>query len=322
MDVSLLTPKAAAVGLVVLLALAALAVGERRSRRACSLLGLRPRRFRSTLADATALAAIAGLVSLAATQPVVSGVDESRGRADAEVIVVMDITRSMLAQSGRSNSNPNRLERSKVLAKELRAALPEFRVGVASLTDRVLPHLFPSVSGNAFTSTLDRAIGIERPPPDRRSRTRATALGALPDVGRLNFFSRSTRRRVVVVFTDGESIAIGLGTFRARFLSTHTALVLVHVWRSDERVYAPDGTPERYRPDPGSRVALERVAAAVNGVVVAEDGPPEAHAAVRRLLGEGPMSAQGRELTAIELAPVAAAAAFAPLVFLLRRRNL
>ena len=316
---SFLTPKAAAVGVVALLALVTFAVAELRSRRACSVLGLRPRRFRSTLADASALAAIAGLVSLAATQPVISAVEESRGRADAEVIVVMDISRSMLAQGG--TTNPTRLERAQVLAKDLRTRLPEFRVGVASLTDRVLPHLFPSVSGNAFTSTIERAVGIERPPPDRRARTRATALGALPDVGRLNFFSQSARRRVAVVFTDGESIAIGLGTFRARFLSARIALVLVHVWGSEERVYAPDGTPERYRPDPGSRAALERVATAVDGAVFAEDQLPEAHAAVRRLLGDGPMTAQGRELSAFELGPFAVAAAFVPLVFLLRRRN-
>ena len=320
MDVAFLTPKAAAVGLVALLALAAFAVGEYRSRRACAALGLRPRTARSTLVEASALAAIAGFVSLAATQPVVSAVGESRGRADAEVIVVMDISRSMLAQSGRAN--PTRLDRAKVLAKDLRAGLPEFRVGIASLTDRVLPHLFPSVSTNAFTSTVDRAIGIERPPPDRRARARATALGALPDIGRLNYFSRSARRRVAVVFTDGESIAIGLGTFRARFLSARIALVLVHVWGPDERVYLPDGTTERYRPDPASRVALERVATAVDGAVFAEDQLPQTRAVVRRLLGEGPMVAQGRELTAFELAPFAVVAAFVPLGFLLRRRNL
>ena len=320
MDVSLLTPEAAAVGGVALLALGAFAVGELRSRRACAVLGLKPRPFRSTFADASALAAIAALVSLAATQPVISAVDESRGRADAEVIVVMDITRSMLAQRGRSN--PNRLDRARVLAKELRSQLPEFRVGIASLTDRVLPHLFPSVSGNAFTSTVDRAVGIERPPPDRRARARATALGALPDVGRLNFFSQSARRRVAVVFTDGESIAIGLGTFRARFFSARIALVLVHVWQPDERVYGADGTPERYRPDPGSRVALERVASSVDGAVFAEHELPQAHQTVRRLLGQGPMTSQGRELTAVELAPFAVGAAFVPLLFLLRRRNL
>ena len=320
MNVEYLTPQAAAVGLVVLLALAAFAVGERRSRRTCAVLGLRPRALRSTLLDASAIAAVGGLVSLAAMQPVVSATEESRGRADAEVIVVMDISRSMLAQTGRAGAT--RLERAKVLAKELRVAVPEFRVGIVSFTDRVLPHLFPSVSANSFTSTIDRAIAIEHPPPDRRARARASALGALPDVARLNFFSRSARRRVVVAFTDGESVAIGFGTFRARFVTERTDLVLMHIWGPRERVYGPDGTPERYRPDPASRVTLEQVATAVDGTVYSEYQIDAARATVRRLLGEGPMTAQGSELSAFELGPFVVAAAFVPLAFLLRRRNL
>ena len=320
MDVEFLTPEAAAVGLLGLLALAVFAVAERRSRRTCALLGLRPRSTRSTLADAGALAAIAALVALTAAQPVLSAIEDSHGRADAEVIVVMDITRSMLAQTGRAN--PSRLERAKVLAKQLRTEIPEFRVGIASLTDRVLPHLFPSVSLNSFTSTVDRAVAIERPPPDRRARSRATALGALPDVARLNFFSRSARKRVVVLFTDGETVAVGFGTFRARFVTNRTALVAVHVWAPNERVYGADGTPERYRPDPQSRITLERVATAVDGAVYAEHELDKASATVRRLLGQGPTTAQGSELSAFELGPFTVAAAFLPLVFLLRRRNL
>ena len=319
MDVSFITPEAGLVGAGILLALAAFAVGERRARRACAVLRLRPRSGSSLLADVAAFVALGALISLAAAQPVVSSIDTSRGRADAEVVMVFDITRSMLAQSGRSGTS--RFDRSRALAKDIRLRIPDVKVGVASLTDRVLPHLFPSLSPHAFSTTLDRALGIERPPPDRRALRRATALGALPDVTRLNFFSRGARRRVAIVFTDGETIPVGLGTLRARFLTERTSLVFFHVWGSDERVYMANGLDEPYRADPSSGAALQQVAFAADGYVFTESQPAPALATIQRLVGKGPHIRQGRELSARALSPFVVGAAFVPLLFLLRRRN-
>jgi hypothetical protein len=319
-DISFVTPVAGLVGAGILLALAAFAAGERRARRACAALRLRHRSVPSLAADVTALVVLGALISIAAAQPVVSSIDTSKGRADAEVVMIVDITRSMLAQSGQSG--PTRLERSQALAKDLRLRIPDVKVGVASVTDRLLPHLFPSLSPHAFSTTVDRAIGIERPPPDRRARVRATALGSLPDVTRLNFFSRGVRRRVAVVFTDGETIPVGLGTLRARFLSDPpTSLVFVHVWGSDERVYTANGLAERYRADPSSRQALAQIAGAADGSVFTESQPAPALATIRRLVGTGPEVEQGRELTAKALSPYVVGATFVPLFFLLRRRN-
>jgi hypothetical protein len=320
MNLSLLTPEAALVGAVVVVALAALAVSEARSRRACALLGLAPRSRRSLAVDALALASVGGLLALAAAQPVVSSVGKTQGRADAEMIAVMDITRSMLARSGPAGTT--RLDRARSLAKEIRAGVPTVAVGVASLTDRVLPHLFPSLSQNSFAATVDRAIGIERPPPDRRTRTRATALNALSDVPRLNFFGNSSTRRVMLVLTDGESLGVDLGTLRARLYGGHTALVVVHVWGDDERVYTPGGSVEPYRPDPSSSAAMAELATAVDGFAFTEEQPDAALDRIRRLLGDGPIAARGEELTGTQLAPLAAGAALVPLLILLRRRNL
>jgi hypothetical protein len=318
-DVSFVTPEAGLVGVGILLALLAFVAGERRADRARSVLRLRPRPRLSLVSDGVALVLFGALISVAAAQPVVSSIDTSKGRADAEVVMVVDITRSMLAQSGRSGAT--RLERARALAKDMRLRLPDVKVGIASLTDRVLPHLFPSLSPHAFSTTIDRAIGIERPPPDRRARGPATALGALPDVTRQNFFSQRVRRRVAVVFTDGETIPVGLGTLRARFVTERTSLVFVHVWGSDERVYTAGGLAERYRADPSSRETLQQVAAAADGYVFSESQPAPTLATIQRIVGTGPEVEQGRELTAKALSPFVVAAAFAPLLFLLRRRN-
>jgi hypothetical protein len=318
--ISFITPEAGLIGAGILLALAAFLAGERRARRACAVLRLRPRPGTSLVADGAAFVVLGALISLAAAQPVVSSIDTSRGRADAEVVMVFDITRSMLAQSGRSGVP--RLDRSRALAKEIRLGIPDVKVGVASLTDRVLPHLFPSLSPHAFSTTVDRAIGIERPPPDRRALRRATALGALPDVTRQNYFSQGVRRRVAVVFTDGETIPVGLGTLRARFLGRErTSLVFLHVWGSDERVYMANGLAEPYRADPSSQETLQQVALAADGYVFPESQPAPALATIQRLVGNGREVEQGRELSAKALSPFVAGAAFVPLVFLLRRRN-
>ena len=69
----------------------------------------------------------------------------------------------MLASA--SSGAPTRLERVQAHAEELRAHLPGVRVGILSLTDRLLPHLFPTVDESVFRSTLMKSIGIERPPP-------------------------------------------------------------------------------------------------------------------------------------------------------------
>ncbi|MBA2293660.1 MAG: VWA domain-containing protein [Actinobacteria bacterium] len=318
MDVSFLSPWAFALAALALLAVAVLVFAERRSRRICGVLGLAPRRLRSAAIDAGALLALGGLLGLAAAQPVVSQVRSTEGRIDAETIVVFDISRSMLASAG--PSAPTRLERARDIAKQLRAGLPDVPIGVSSLTDRLLPHLFPTMSTTAFTSTVDRAIEIERPPPERRA-LRATAFGALADLGRQNFFGRQARRRVAVVLTDGESVPFNLGELRGPLLSGRVTLHFVHLWDAEERVYDARKRAEGYRPSPISRTVLDRIVRDVGGGVHAETDFASALAVMERKLGTGPVAARGRELQAVPLAPYAAIAAVFPLGLVLLRRN-
>jgi hypothetical protein len=317
--VSFLTPWAGAVGLLALTGIAVLALSERRSRRLCAVLGIAPRRVRSVLLDAGGILAVGLLLGLGAAQPVVSKVQAVDGRTDVEVITVFDVSRSMLAQPSRSGDA--RLERAREFAKELRTGLVELDVGVASLTDRLLPHLFPTLSATAFTATVDRSVGIERPPPERRG-GRATAFAALGDLRRQNFYSARARTRIAVVLTDGETLPFNLGELRALLLEGGVAIVFVQFWRADERVYGPRGAVESYRPDPRGRAALDRLAAEVAGRVFTEHELGPALAAVRRTAGTGPVEARARELRAVSLTPYAVGAAFIPLALVLLRRNL
>jgi hypothetical protein len=319
-QLSLLTPLAALVGLGAGLALAALVLAERRSRRLCALLGLPAAGARSAVAPALALVLLGTLVGLAAAQPVVSTQRSVQGRTDAEAIMVFDITRSMLARD--RVSLPSRFDRARSVAKELRAAIPDVPVGVASLSDRVLPHLFPTTSANVFTAALDRSLGIERPPPDQLGRGRVTALGALQALATNNFYGVDAKRRVAVVLTDGESLPVDQGTLRARLFSARIVPIFVHVWGSEERVFGRDGLPDRlYRPDPQSRESLDGLAEYVGGRSFGENEVGRAVDALREAVGRGPTGPQGKELQAVELSGYTLAFAFVPLLYLLWRRN-
>lgn len=292
---------------------------RRRSARIEATLGLDAPRPSSFGLDAVLVLTVAGLLALAAAQPVVSATASTKGRSGAEVYVVVDITRSMLAR--RAPREPTRLERAKRIAALLRAGVPDVRMGVASLTDRVLPHLFPTLSTNAFTATVDRAIDIERPPPDRRSR-RATALGALEDLGQASFYEPDTRHRLAVVLTDGESLPIEFDRLGTNLRVGRIRTLFVHLWRDDEAIFKANGqrNPD-YRPDPRAPRDLRRIAGAVDGVVFAEPEVQELVAAVAGQIGTGDMVVQSRQLVSGELAPLLVALSAFPLFLLLWRRN-
>ena len=244
---------------------------------------------------------MSGLVALACAQPVVSSTARLEGRDGVEVYVVIDITRSMLAQ--RAPSEPNRLQRAQSFAKELRAQIPDARVGVVSLTDRVLPHLFPTLS--------DERVRRRRRPLDRHRAPAARSPDAARDVAERA--RRPRPRRVLrlahdaasrVVLTDGETLPVDFETLRTRLVDARVATVFVHVWRADERVVAPDGRADAaYRPDPTALRSLRRVAGAVDGTVFVEGQQREVADAVREFVGDGPLVEQGRELQPRELAP-------------------
>jgi hypothetical protein len=318
---SFLTPWAALVALVGLAGLAGLASGERRSRAVCRALGLVPRPWLAAAVPGLAVVLVAAFLGLAAAQPVVARVHAGEGRKDAEALVVIDISRSMLAR--RHANGLSRMDRAKTIAQEVGAALPGVPVGIASLTDRVLPHLFPTTNQDVFASTLDRAVGIERPPPDRTGRGRATALGALALLGTGNFFGPRTTKRVAIVLTDGESLPVRISTLERGLARGGVRLLVVHVWDVDERIFRPGGRPLRqYVADPDSPDFLRSVADAVGGQMFEEEDVAGVVRATRTAIGEGPLGPSGRELQTLELAPYAVLGSFVPLLFLVWRRNL
>lgn len=320
MSLTILTPLGAllAVGLVV--PLVAMIRARRTAGRVRDTLGVSAPKRRALALPLAGLFAGGMLLGLAGAQPVFEWMSDQRVRTDAEAFVVLDVSRSMLAQ--RDADGPMRIERAKVAATMLRASLSEVPIGVASLTDRVLPHLFPTSDAEVFEATLTRAIGIERPPPRSSFATGATSLNALSTLRGLRYFTPSSKERLAIVLTDGESQPVANARLGGLFRRDPAIDVLfVQFWEGDERVFSR-GVPEpQYRPAPSARAVLDRLAASSKGAVYSEGQLGAAASKARDLLGDGPSVVRGEQAGQLALAPYLAAAALVPFGLLLWRRD-
>ena len=319
MDLAFLTPLGALFALTALVPLAVFLARQRRARLIRDKLGLEEPSLRSRIPLAVALAAVPGLVGLAAAQPVI---EESRSRperTDAEVFVVLDVTRSMLAAV--DPEAQTRFQRARRLAVQLRDEFPEVPFGVASLTDRVLPHAFPTTDRRVFVSTVEESVEVDRPGSGLGG-TVVTSLEALGSVPRLNYFSPAARSRLLVVFTDGESLPLEGGLAPAFRRPPRIETVFVQLWDADERIYETGVAEGGYRPRRGAESALKTVANLIGGRVFSEDETDEVSAMARGVIGEGETRQRELEGERLALMPYVTLAALVPLGFLLLRRNL
>ena len=313
-----LSPSAGLIAVAVVLPLAAFALAERRVDRVRRLLRLAPPGAAGWRAVVPALAAVPLVLGLAAAQPALRAHRGTRLRTDAQALFVLDVSRSMLAST--DPGGRTRLARARQAALRLHSELTEVPSGVATLTDRVLPDLFPTGDPAAFDSTV-RHVEIEQPPP-QSVELHASTFAPLADVASQGYFTPSARRRLLVVLSDGESRAFRVPELaRALRAGPGVSLIVVRIWAAGERVFGPSGQPEPYRPDPQSRLALTGLAAATGGRVFAAQEVEAAGAFARSALGDGPTQARGRETRTTPLAPYLAAATLVPLLFVLRRRN-
>ena len=321
MAVELLTPAGLAVALAAALPLAALGLAARRGARARAAIGLSQLGLRRIAVPAVLIAAVGLLAGLAAAQPVLRTVGDAAVRTDAAVWLVVDTSRSMAASAG--PDAPTRLDRARALAFDLRERLGGFPVGVATISDRVLPHLFPSPDRASFAATMTRSVRIGRPTPAGDGLT-GTNLTALSGIASQNYFLPAVRRRVAIVLTDADSDPLDAAALEDAFRSQpRTALLLVRVGGPDELVHDARGFPEPgYRTSPEASVLAAQVADAAGGRSYDEDDVIAVTAAARGFLGrDGETALRPGQERRVALAPWAMALAAVPFALLLRRRN-
>ena len=316
-----LTPLGALLAVLVVAPVAAFLFAERGRRRVGALLRFAEPSAWARFAPAVALVVVAALFGLAATQPTLVRRSQQHVRTDAEAWFVLDTSLSMKAAAG--PGSPTRFQRAQSIAIRLRDQLGDVPVGIASITDRALPHLFPTPDSDTFDVTVHKSMGIERPPPTDGFSTRITTLGSIARIASDNFFSPTARKRLIVVFTDGETKPFtdeSLGTVFREPPGVHA--IFVRIWGADEHVYDGHRPDPLYRPDPLSSTYIQQLATTSGGVAVDAGHFDELVKASREALGRGPTQVLRKEQRRLELAPYLAGFAFIPLGFLLWRRNL
>jgi hypothetical protein len=317
---SFLTPAGLLLALAAVVPLAALWLNERRARRVRRALRVAAPRAHSQLVTAALLAAVPLLLALALAQPVLRSTRTVKTRTDAQVFYTFDTSVSMDASSG--PHTPTRLQRSVAEAARMRLDLDDVPSGVATMTDRVLPNIFPTTDQQEFSSALTDTVDIDAPPPKGLS-DQATTFAALDTFSGNNFFTPGVAHRLVVLFTDGETAPYFPADLRQSLRQPpRTQLVVVHVWRAGERIYLGRKPDPDYHSDPRSGRAVAALAAALGGRAVNEGDVAGAVADARALLGPGTVAQLGVGLRVIALSRWLVLLALVPLALLLWRRNL
>ncbi len=319
MEVAFLTPFGALSALAALVPLLVYRTRERRVREVRAALRLEEPLARSRVSLVAALGTVCGLVALAAAQPVVATTREVRERTDAQVFLVVDTSRSMLAS--REPGAPTRFDRAREIGQTLADDLSEVPVGVASVTDGLLPHLFPTTDRQVLEATLGKTLDIESPGPSTFYSSRATTYDALGAAPGLNYFPPAVKKRVLVVLTDGETRPLETDLASAFRREPKIETVFVRIWSADERIYLTGVAEFGYSADPRSETTLDRLASTLGGTVISEGDEDRLSAAVLDLLGTGPTRERPHEGNRLALMPWITLAAFLPLGFVLLRRN-
>jgi hypothetical protein len=318
MGFTFLTPIDALFALAAAIPLAALWLTHGRMERVRRVFSLRSPRRRELVGIVVALALLPALLGVAAAQPVVVRHQELGERLDVQAFFVFDTSTSMTARTGPRGLT--RLERAKEEAEQVVPKLGDIPVGVASMTDRVLPDLMPTPNHFLFRRVVEQSVGIDRPPPSQLYRGRATTFSALEPIPRYNFYSPGVQHRILVVFTDGEATRINssIGYDLARAMTVHP--LFVRVWAPTERIYV-HGRISHYRPDPTSARALGRFATAAHGHVFNEDELDQLTKTIKSQAGNDPVTTDVLGYARVALAPWFVLAGIIPLAFLIYRRN-
>jgi hypothetical protein len=318
MGVVFLKPLAALIALAALAPLALAVLRETRNGRLRRAIGVAGPRLAPRFATALAAAALVGCLAAAAAEPALRSEARSRTRTDAQVVFIMDVSRSMLARARPRAAT--RFERAVALAVRVRSALPEVPAGVASLSDWLLPHAFPTLDQRVFAASLARSVGVGRPAPYVKERN-ATFFGSLTGLGTGRYFDRGARHRLAIVLSDGESRRFSVETVARVLARARIDLLVVRFWNPTEAIYDGRKPVRGYVPDPLVTPRLDALAAATaGGRVYDERERGSIVQKARALLGRGPILTGTRHRRTVPLAPYVVLASVLPLGFLLARR--
>jgi hypothetical protein len=205
------------------------------------------------------------------------------------------------------------------MAIRLQHTLSDVPFGIASMTDRSLPLLMPTTDRTLFERTIQQSLAVNQPPPSQLYKDRATTFDALIPLVGSHFYTDGVQRRLLIVYTDGESAKIS-ALFRLT-LQRRVTPVFVHVWQPDERIYSNGNVDPRYFADPASAAALATVAKITGARLFSERDAGAVAQAARDAVGRAGTRTHIDAYARVALAPWFVLGGVLPLGFLLWRRN-
>jgi hypothetical protein len=293
---------------------------ERRSQHVRAILGLEQPSLRSRLSILACLVVIPAFLAVTLSQPVLRFTGAHAVRTDAEAFYVFDVSRSMSAAP--TAGGIRRFERAVEVAERAHQRLASIPSGVATMTDRVVPSLFPTGNDEVFTASVEDALTLGQPPPRGYDKV-GTLFASVDTFASGTFFASNTKHRVAIVLTDGESRPFDVADLRQTLAAgPPVAFMIVRIWGSRDRVWIGKTPATDYRADPTSERRTEDLARATGGRVFSPDDIDGIVGAVRKEVGSGPVVERGQLLRVVGLGRWFAFAALIPLGYLLWRRNL
>lgn len=281
------------------------------------LLKVRPKVF---IAELIALTVAVVFIAFTLARPVsfVNETDRIRFAKNTEVLLVFDVSRSMLAQ--KEPYGQTRLERAKAMGRNVTQKL-DMKIGVAGLSDIIMVHLFPTKDLQAVLHVINETVQIESVPFGYSATGR---LDALTDYA--GFFSTDSKNKIIIVFTDGDMPVLSSTKDTDILRASGVVVFFVGIGAPGELIYKYDPEGKLTGIDPHvtnfRRDVLLKSADIVGGKYFDEGDSAELVNTVKKVAGEESIIEEVTEhRTAIELTPITALMAFTAIMFFLYLRR-
>ncbi len=274
------------------------------------------------IAEAISITLFLVLLVLVIARPIILTNEKSRIKLsnDVSVLLVFDVSRSMLAQKEVYAST--RLARAKIIGQELVGQL-DAKIGIAGFTDIMLAHLFPTSNASAIDYALDKDVQVGSIPFGGFN-----ARGSLDALTKdySAFFPKESKKKIMVVFTDGDMPVLTNDADIVSLREANVSIFFVGIGAPGELIYLYDNEGKLRGIDPYvsnfNKNVLVESANIAGGEYFSEKDYASLFDAVKKAAGPVSPSYQTSERrTAVELAPLIAIASFASLMFFLYLRR-
>ena len=190
---------------------------------------------------------ILALLGFAFAEPYLVHRQEVFERNDAEVCYLFDNAGSMAASV--ESGSPTRMDRALAIARSLTAsgAMEGVPTCIGTFTAKTSIHLPSTAHTPTVLGVLEDVIVVGDPPPTSGCRQGevCTSFNAIEEAARMLFSNNDDSiRRVLVVFTDGETKSFPEQSTAAALENRGIDVVFVDLWSLDERIFNTPGCVE------------------------------------------------------------------------------